>query len=346
MSESADYDRSPWKGKIDNFDSARAAYRKHADRSYADVSRVVSDAKGSVEVGDFVPDHVETDAAVPVVIVSDLTGSMGEWPGVMFSKLPYLDNELQEYYGDDYAVSFAGVDDVTCCPIPFQARKFCKGTDMKKELEAIQHTRLGGGTMEESYDIPAMYYLMNCEMPNAIQPLMVFIGDEGLYENINPTDAEHWARHKMDKRMSIKTLFEKLKTRYSVYLIRKPYGSYASNDLDPNNRRIREQWVELLGEDHVVDLPDPSRVVDVLFGIFAKETGKVDYFEKELKDRQLKDKDGKHKVDVVLKSLKTLHTTPALGKDPSMKKLPAPGRSVTRRTKGDTSSKASKSLLD
>ena len=336
MSESGDYDRSPWAGKIDSFDSARAAYRKHADRSYADVSRVVADSGGKVDVGDFVPERLETDAAVPVVIVSDLTGSMGEWPGVMFSKLPYLDNELKEYYGDDYAVSFAGVDDVTCCHIPFQARKFAKGTEMKVQLEAIQHTRQGGGTMEESYDIPALYYLMNCEMPNAVQPLMVFIGDEGLYDHVNPEDAKNWARHDMEKRMSIKTLFEKLKTRFSVYLIRKPYGS-VSNIMDEDNTRIRRQWVELLGEDHVVDLPEPGRVVDVLFGIFAKETGKTDYFVSELKDRQLKDKDGKHKVDVVLKSLATIH------KEPSKKA--APGRSVTRRSK-TASSMASKSLLN
>ena len=37
-------------------------------------------------------------AEVPIVIVTDLTGSMHDWPGTIFSKLPYLDNELKEYY--------------------------------------------------------------------------------------------------------------------------------------------------------------------------------------------------------------------------------------------------------
>ncbi|MFX5476466.1 hypothetical protein ABTD55_21345, partial [Acinetobacter baumannii] len=82
--------------------------------------------------------------------------------------------------------------------------------------------------------------------------------------------------------------------------------------------RIRRQWEKLLGDDHVVMLPEASRVVDVIFGILAKETGRVDYFTKELTDRQDPDQ-----VTTVMKSLHKV-----TGKSPSKKSTA--GKSITR----------------
>ena len=41
-----------------------------------------------------------------------------------------------------------------------------------------------------------------------------------------------------------------------------------------------------LGADHISMLPKPDRVVDVIFGILAKEKDRVDYFKKEITGRQ------------------------------------------------------------
>ena len=65
---------------------------------------------------------------------------------------------------------------------------------------------------------------------------------------------------------------------------------------------MRARWVELLGEDHVADLDDPERVVDVVFGILAKEANKVDYFRDEIEKRQTADQ-----VRTVYESLRTIH---------------------------------------
>jgi hypothetical protein len=51
-------------------------------------------------------------------------------------------------------------------------------------------------------------------------------------------------------------------------------------------------------------------VVDVIFGILAKETNKIDYFKDEIEGRQRPDQ-----VDTVYKSLKTIHALPAEVKD-------------------------------
>ena len=196
----------------------------------------------------------------------------------------------------------------------------------------------------------ALYYSRNCDCPEAIhKPIFIFIGDEGIYNSISESDATTWARAEKSSKLSPRTIFEELKKKFNVYVIRKPYNS-STNNRSTEDIRIQNQWIEFLGEDHVVSLPSADRVVDVIFGILAKETGRIEYFEEELKDRQGKDKDGAKKIDVVLKSLVTIHK---IDKDPSLKKLggPAKSKSITASKSASKGSKSkgsvkSKSLLD
>ena len=66
-------------------------------------------------------------------------------------------------------------------------------------------------------------------------------------------------------------------------------------------------------------------MVDVIFGILAKDTGRVDYFRKEIEARQ---KAGQ--VKTVYKALETVHALPS--KKGSVKRLP-PGSSQLRSRK-------------
>lgn len=93
MSESGDYNPGVWKGH--DFASARRTYDAHVGRSYGDA---VATGKGTK---DLIAEDVKTDSTAPLIIVVDETGSMGDWPATMFSKLPYLENEGKEYLGDE-----------------------------------------------------------------------------------------------------------------------------------------------------------------------------------------------------------------------------------------------------
>lgn len=337
MAETADYDPGDWKGY--DFKSARAAYDVHVGRSYTDA------VSKKVDAASLVPEAVSTESTSPLVICCDVTGSMGSWPATIFSKLPYLDLEGKEYLGDDMEICFCAVGDIFSDKYPLQVRPFTTGTAMKDELEKLVVEGNGGGQFMESYDIAAHFFAENCEMPKAINPIIIFIGDEGLYDFLDMEGAEQWCGKKPQSRMEVKQVFAALKKKFSVYLIRKPYGSGSSttvNEMTGTDLRIQKQWEEILGADHICILPSADRVVDVIFGILARETNRVDYFKDELKDRQGKDKDGDKKIDVVLKSLHTVHKT--------AKKLPEPkdrNKSITRRTrkKEDEDSKVSNPLV-
>ena len=314
MAETADYDPGDWKGY--DFNSARATYDAHVGRSYDDAIVAKVDAVA------LVPASIKTNSTAPLVIVTDHTGSMGDWTATVFSKLPYLDLEGKEYLGDDMEISFGAVGDVFSDKYPLQIQPFGSGTVLVENLKKLVIEGNGGGQHFESYDIAAAYYAHNCHMPNAVKPIIIFIGDEGLYENVDRENAEKWAHIKCDERIHVTQIMAELKRKFSVYVILKPYGSgYHKNKKSELDQRIEKQWIDLLGDDHVCYLADATRVVDSIFGILAKETGRIDYFTKELKDRQKEDQ-----VDVVLKSLHSIH---GVLKAPSLKKI-TDGKSVSR----------------
>ncbi|MFC1697381.1 hypothetical protein ACFL1H_03545 [Nanoarchaeota archaeon] len=297
MSESGDYDPGPWRGH--DFKENRKKYDKHVGRSYNAAQS--ANKKGK----DLLYKNISTKSKAPVVIACDVTGSMGDWPATIFSKLPYLDLEGKEYLGKDMEISFAAVGDAYSDRYPLQVRKFCSGKNLEKRLEELVIEGNGGSPFNESYDLAALYYTKNCDMPNAIKPIFIFIGDEGLYDFIDKKQAKDWCYTTFKDKLSTEDVMKDLMTKYSVYLIRKPYNQGSGNQRSPVDETIYNQWESMLGGDHISILPAADRVVDVIFGIFAKETNRIPYFEEEITDRQRPDQ-----VKQVLESLHNIHNGP------------------------------------
>jgi hypothetical protein len=353
MSEAGDYSPSGWGGAHD-FDDARKSYRSHA------VGSLDKAIGRGITAKDLVPENLSTESENPIVIIVDETGSidvrhtssslqeemrccddpdqirrqkqMGEWLATIFSKLPYLEHEAKtEYMGEDVEISFGAIGDAyNDESYPLQARHFVKGADLPKKLEELVIEGSGGGTTQESYELAALYYARNVKMPNAIRPLFIFIGDESPYDYVYSEQAGDYAHVSMAQKVKTSEIFEELKQRFSVYFIQKPYGSEHLSDgpLTGTTKRVHGDWVALVGEDHIALLGDPGRVVDVIFGIMAREAGKIPYFKKEIEERQ--------KLGQIKSAYTALHTIHALpSAKTSTKKALGSGHSVTRRTAGD-----------
>lgn len=331
MSESADYDPGPWRGH--DFKEAYDKYDSHVGRSYRDASSRTGGGTSSTHLPEA---SVSSDCSNPLMILCDVTGSMGEWPKVMFSKLPYLETEGKEYLGEDLEICFGAIGDATCDSHPLQVRPFSKGTALKDRMLELDIEGGGGGHLTESYELAALYAVHNVAIPRAIKPILILIGDEKPYPFIDREHANKWAHVTLQERPSTKKVFEQLKAKFSVYMIRKPYGkSSAERDdgLSRTDEEIRSCWVDLLGLDRVVDLAEAGRVVDVIFGILAQEAGRVDYFREEIEGRQKPEQ-----IATVYKSLASIH-------NPTTSRRAAPsarGQSIMkledkRGTKGDVS---------
>ena len=291
MPETNDYDPGAWTSH-GSFTDARKAYDSHAGRSYADAKTA------GVKATSCVPDAIVATATRPLVVACDVTGSMGEWPAVMFSKLPYLDIEGKSYLGPDMQISFMAVGDVMSDQYPLQVQPFGSGPDeLPKALKNLIIEGGGGGNQMESYDVAALYCARNVMMPNVkpdAKPIMIFIGDEGLQSEIEKRHAKMANVTLKDYTISVRDVFEELKRKFSVYIVRKEYSR--------NEAKIQAQWVTMLGANHVIPLEDPNRIVDVIFGILAGETNQLAYFTAEITSRQTPEQ-----VKTVFESLKSAH---------------------------------------
>lgn len=341
MSESGDdYDPGVWKGY--DYTSARKAYDHntvdpYAGRGYTSPS-YSSPPSVRATSPDALPEKLKSEKKYPVAIITDGTGSMGDFPEVIFKKLPVLDNFAKEYLGDDFDISFSMIGDVTDRTPPLQARNFVRGLDLVENLNKLVIGKDGGGNERESYDLGALYYARNVEMPNAKKPILIFICDEHVYERNNPDDVKKFAHIDIKEAMTDKQVFDELKKKWSVYVIRKHYGNGVDGDkMTGSNLEIQRQWVRLVGEDRIAILNDANRVVDVILGLLAVETGKEDFFTQEIKDRQTQ-----AQVDTIMKSMRTVGSGAA-----SKVADPAVGtKSVTKKPADDDGkSKRSKSLI-
>lgn len=295
MSESGDFDPGVWKGH--DFSNARKAYDDHVGRSYGDA------VKTAVTSADLLQESLATNSPAPLMIWCDVTGSMGTWPATIFSKLGYLELEGQEYLGKEMEIAFGAIGDAFSDKYPLQVRPFGKGVDLATELKKLVVEGGGGGTNRESYELAALYALHNVSIPKAINPIMIIIGDEGFYDMISKGDAKDSAKTVLqESRIESANVFKDLMKKFSVYLIRKPYRNSVGDKRSPEDEIIHAQWARVLGEDRICMLPNADRVVDVIFGILARETNRIDYFKDEIKNRQKPEQ-----VDTVMKSLATVH---------------------------------------
>jgi len=324
MSEFGDYTPADWSGH--DFDDARKAYDVHVNRSY-------SDAKAStnlVKKETICESRIASNCTNPLIIFVDVTGSMGEWPATMFSKLPYLEHEAKEYLGADTEICFGAVGDAYSDSYPLQVRPFDKGEALKQRMLELIIEGNGGGQMSETYELAALYALHNVDIPNAIKPVLIMIGDEKPYPVVSQDMAKSVAGVSIEGTITAEQIFSSLMRKYDVYLIRKPYNRSNGDQESLQDREIRGRWVELLGADHICDLPDPARVVDVIFGILAKVANKWEEFKEEIEGRQRDDQ-----VKTVYKSLATIHSPSAKAKGNAGKSIMhLPDGTKTRRLLG------------
>ena len=291
MAETSDYDPGEWK-KYD-WTAAKSSYDATAGRSYATAA-----SKG-VSKKDLVLPKIKSAASRPLIIFSDVTGSMGKWPEIMFDKLPYLDHEIRQYLGEDAETSFCAVGDHISDKYPLQINEFAKGVDLAEKLKKLVIERGGGGQIMESYLVGALYCLFNAEF-TALKdkPIVIFIGDEKNHPQVTKEQAENLGIYIEENSITCEEIFSRLKDIFSPYLILKSYDGEEGF----RTKEVESHWLSLIDQDNIAKLDFPERVVDVIFQILGKESGKMKYFKEEIESRQTKEQ-----VDVVYRSMKTLH---------------------------------------
>ncbi len=256
------------------------SYNVDAKREYVEQKSVVPPPKGRVLV---------TKAKFPLVVAVDVTGSMREYPGIIFEKLCILYNEILFFLPDElkenFEISFAAIGDAYSDQAPIQITDFGKSAELDMNLKSLYCEGGGGGQSRETYELLAYFYARKCNLKGSTgypRPMFIFVGDEGYYSKINKTHVEDLIGDKLKSDLISEDIFAELKDKFDVFMLRVEYGSDQEAVID-------KQWKDMLGNNRVILMDDPKRIVDTIIGIVATAVDQFDKFKERIEIRQTKE---------------------------------------------------------
>jgi hypothetical protein len=199
----------------------------------------------------------------PIVCGVDVTGSMGDWPKVIWDKLPMFYGQIiQQGYLTDPAISFAAIGDAYADRAPLQVCDFAQSDDLDAAIESLWLEGGGGGQDHESYELMMHFYAHRVTFQkNAMRPILFITGDEAFFPAIEDSTLRQW----IDTGYPTQTteqIAADLKKIYDVFLLRKRYTNGGEAG-------IQAGWERLLGKQNVTLVEDPKSIIDLMLGIIA-----------------------------------------------------------------------------
>ncbi len=256
-----------------------------------------------------VPDgrHKERSTGEIVIIVClDVTGSMSQWPEEIFRRLPQLYQVACDYFGtQDIDVLFIAHGDARTDRHAIQVGRMARGQALELELASFDRSCGGGGQATESHEIVATYLRDQLDVSSARLVYTFFVTDEAACATVDPPLVQRELGIDVrDKELDTATLFKTLGQRMSIYTVLCSTNSYGDNE----QKAIHSFWDKTVGKEHILPLDDARRVVDIMLGVFAKTTGQLARFTKDLSTWQGGTKHGTQNIGTVMKSIALVGT--------------------------------------
>jgi hypothetical protein len=207
-------------------------------------------------------DSDEHPNATSIAVLFDVTGSMGQVPVVLQTKLPQLLGLLlRKGYAADPQILFGAIGDATCDRVPLQIGQFESDNRMDENLENIFLEGGGGGQRTESYEL-AMYFMarhtdLDCWNKHGRKGYLFIIGDEMAYPQVKKREVQEIIGDGLEVDIPTRVIVKELARRYHVFYILPKAASYGGD------RQILGFWRDLLGQ-NVLELDDPEAVSELI----------------------------------------------------------------------------------
>lgn len=208
-------------------------------------------------------DSDEHPESVAIAVVIDQTGSMSGTPRVLQQALPKLMTQLVEGGCPHPQVMFAAVGDETNREkASLQIGQFESGIEMDDDLGKIYMEGMGGGSFQESYQ-NAIYFFarhteIDCHTKRGEKGYLFIVGDEQAYDHVKKNEIKSLFGDDVQADIPIADIVAEASEKYHVYFVI-PAGTNHAGDV-----RLIDFWNGLLGNDHVIQLPDASHICECI----------------------------------------------------------------------------------
>ncbi len=220
-------------------------------------------------------DSKEHPESVAIAVCFDVTGSMGQVPTIMQTKLPQLMGLLlRKGYVTDPQVMFAAVGDYHSDVSPLQVGQFESGIEMEDAMSHMFLEGNGGGQNQESYEL-ALYFFghktsIDCFEKRGKKGYLFMIGDEHAYPNVTRDEIESVLGDKVEAHVPVAEAVRAAQEKYEVFFIIPKGTTYFS---DP---KLKKHWQELVGAERVIMLEDPAAVCETIASTIGLIEGTTD----------------------------------------------------------------------
>lgn len=200
--------------------------------------------------------------SLAIVVIFDVTGSMGGVPLVLQTKLGKLMQMLiQRGYVQHPQILFGAVGDAHCDAVPLQIGQFESGLEMDDDLGKIYLEGGGGGQVHESYEL-ALYFCarhtaIDCYDKRRRKGYLFTIGDEKPYPTVQRQQVQTLIGDAIERDLAIRQITAEVQRRYEHFHII-PTNTSHGRQFD-----VQEKWRELMGE-RVLLLDDEETVCETI----------------------------------------------------------------------------------
>jgi hypothetical protein len=207
-------------------------------------------------------DGADHPNSTPIVVLFDVTGSMGVVPQVMQRRLAELLGLLQRKgYVQDPQIMFGAIGDADCDRVPLQVGQFESDNRMDDQLRTLFLEGGGGGQKTESYELAA-YFVARHTCTDAWdrrgrKGYLFIVGDE---MNKRTLRAEHIRRvigDRVVEDIDTAAIYREVQQRWETFFVLPRQTAYYD---DP---QVNEHWRALLGE-RLLRLEDPGAVCELI----------------------------------------------------------------------------------
>jgi len=219
-------------------------------------------------------DSTEHPESISIGVIFDVTGSMGNVPRVLQTKLGALMRVLvQEGYVAHPQILFGAVGDAYTDSVPLQIGQFESGLEMDDDLGKIYLEGGGGGQVHESYDL-GIYFMarhtsIDCWEKRRKKGYLFTIGDEKPYDVVRRQQVSRLIGDPLEADIPVVELVGEVQKRYEYFHI------IPTNTSHGNNAEVQDRWRSLLGE-RVLLLEDESAVCETIALAIGLCEGKLD----------------------------------------------------------------------
>lgn len=222
-------------------------------------------------------DNPDNPLSVPIGIVVDVTGSMGRIAQLIIDGLHKVVPAIRDRGIVKYpSLCFGAVGDARCdssrgC---FQLGEFEASDELAEQhLGNIWNTGQGGGTQEESYDLPLYFFANHVSTDHwdrrGEKGFLFIIGDERYYETTTPKDALEFCGVPLEVEIPIEATVAKLQERWHVFILR---PGQTSNFNDP---KVDQAWARLFPDERVMKISDWEDIVSMIAGTISVMSGEA-----------------------------------------------------------------------